>query len=114
MNGRSAGGVGLIPLNAIDGVRQKAGAMFIERVIARKNLSLLDQTTVRRVIIDNGNAVGVEVGDEERTRRLHAGEIVLCASGINSPHLLMLSGIGQAETLRQVGINRSAISGTWE
>jgi choline dehydrogenase len=104
MNGRSAGGVGLIPLNAIDGVRQNAGAMFIDRVVARKNLSLLDQTTVRRVLIDNGNAVGVEVLDGNRTRRLHAGEIVLCASGINSPHLLMLSGIGRAETLRQAGI----------
>jgi predicted dehydrogenase (TIGR03970 family) len=104
LNGRTTGGVGLIPLNAIEGVRQNAGAAFINRVLARRNLSLLDQTTVRRILIENGGAVGVEVDDHGTARRLHASEIVLCASGINSPHLLMMSGIGPAERLADVGI----------
>jgi predicted dehydrogenase (TIGR03970 family) len=104
LNGRSTGGVGLIPLNAIEGVRQNAGGAFIDRVLARRNLSLLDQMTVRRILIDNGVAAGVEVDDHGAARRLYANEIVLCASGINSPHLLMLSGIGPAERLAEVGI----------
>lgn len=104
LNGRSTGGVGLIPLNAIGGVRQNAGAAFIDRVLARENLSLLDRATVRRILIDNGVAAGVEVDDHGAVRRLYANEIVLCASGINSPHLLMLSGIGPAERLTDLGI----------
>jgi predicted dehydrogenase (TIGR03970 family) len=104
LNGRSTGGVGLIPLNAIEGVRQNAGAAFIDRVLARRNLSLLDQAIVRRILIDNGVAAGVEVEDHGAVRRLYANEIVLCASGINSPHLLMLSGIGPAARLTDVGI----------
>jgi predicted dehydrogenase (TIGR03970 family) len=105
LNGRSTGGVGLIPLNAIEGVRQNAGAAFIDRVLARKNLSLLDQATVRRILIDKGDAAGVEVDDHGTPRRLYGQEIVLCASGINSPHLLMLSGVGPADRLAQVGIS---------
>jgi predicted dehydrogenase (TIGR03970 family) len=104
LNGRSTGGVGLIPLNAIEGVRQNAGAAFIDRVVARQNLSLLDQTTVHRILIENGEATGVEVDDHGAARRLYANEIVLCASGINSPHLLMLSGVGSAGRLADVGI----------
>jgi choline dehydrogenase len=105
LNGMTTGGIGLIPLNVIDGVRQNAGAAFVERVLRRKNLSLLDRTTVRRVLIDKGDAVGVEVTHRGAVRSLHASETVLCASGINSPHLLLNSGIGSPSTLKQLNIS---------
>jgi choline dehydrogenase len=105
MNGLSAGGVGLMPLNAVDAIRQNAGASFIDRVIARPNLSLLDRAHVRRVIVEGDRASGLEIIYRGVGHRVMAGEVILCAGGINSPHLLMLSGIGPEAKLRAVGID---------
>lgn len=104
VNGLSKGGVGLSPRNAVAGVRQNAGAAFVDRVLGRRNLSLLDRTSVRRVLLDGGRAVGVECVHGGAVHQLRAREVILCAGAINSPHLLMVSGIGPADKLRQVGV----------
>jgi predicted dehydrogenase (TIGR03970 family) len=104
LNGLSKGGVGLSPRNVVDGIRQNAGAAFVDRVLARRNLSLLDRTVVRRVLMDRDRAIGIEAGQRGAFHHLRAGEVILCAGGINSPHLLLLSGIGPADALLQFGI----------
>jgi choline dehydrogenase len=104
MNGLSTGGVGLMPINAVNAIRQNAGAAFIDRVLARPNLVLLDRTHARRIIVEHNRAVGLEITHRGAKQCATAGEIVLCAGGINSPHLLMVSGIGPEAKLRAVGI----------
>jgi predicted dehydrogenase (TIGR03970 family) len=104
LNGRQSRGVGLSPNNSIDGVRQNAGAAFIGRVIARPNLYVLDRTQVRRVLLEKGRAVGVEAVRGDAPLTLRGSEVILCAGGLNSPHLLMLSGLGPAAKLANAGI----------
>lgn len=105
MNGLSTGGVGLMPLNAVQAIRQNAGAAFIDRVLARPNLALLDRTHVRRIVVENGKATGLEIEHRGKGHSVRSGEVILCAGGINSPHLLMLSGIGPENKLHSAGID---------
>jgi choline dehydrogenase len=72
-NGVDTGGVGLVPMNSIGGVRQNAGAAFLDRTVVRPNLSLLDRTRVNRILIEKGRTVGVEVGERNRLRAVTAG-----------------------------------------
>jgi len=104
LNGLSTGGVGLMPRNVVAGVRLNAGAAFLGRVMPRRNLSLVDRCVVHRVVVHDGRAIGVELDHQGSLHRIHADEVVLCAGGINSPHLLMLSGIGPTEMLGHAGI----------
>ena len=104
MNGLSTGGVGMMPLNAVGAIRQNAGAAFVDRVLARPNLALLDRTHVRRIVVEKSRATGLEITHRGRGHRVSAGEVILCAGGINSPQLLMVSGIGPESKLRAVGI----------
>ncbi|HXC38207.1 MAG TPA: GMC family oxidoreductase N-terminal domain-containing protein, partial [Burkholderiales bacterium] len=97
-------GVGPIPRNCIEGVRMNAALTYLDPCLGRGNLDVMDRSLVRRVIFDGRRAVGVELEREGRVEVCRGGETVLCASGIKSPHLLMLSGVGPAEALRRHGI----------
>jgi choline dehydrogenase-like flavoprotein len=70
----------------------------------RNNLTLLTNTRVGRIRIANGRAVGVECVGADGRADLTADRIVLCAGAIGSAHLLMLSGVGPQETLREAGV----------
>jgi len=76
-------------------------------VLYRPNLRLLTDSTVRRVLIGGGRAVGVEFDDAEGRRQTvwAAREVVLCAGAVNTPQLLMLSGIGDEKELSEFGID---------
>jgi choline dehydrogenase-like flavoprotein len=97
-------GVGALPLNNIDGVRINMALAYLEPVSARPNLRVLSDATVERVLLDGDRAIGVIARHGGESREFHAGEVVLSASAIKSPHLLMLSGIGPAEELAAAGI----------
>ncbi len=71
----------------------------------RPNLVVHGETFVRRVLIDGTRAVGVEAERAGRRVEYRGDEVVLCAGGLKSPHLLMLSGVGPAAELRRHGIN---------
>jgi len=75
---------------------------FIDPVVGRPNLAIVANATVRRVVIQDSRATGVELADGHRLGC--RGEVILCAGALNSPHLLMLSGIGPAASLRSAGI----------
>nr|WP_166179596.1 GMC family oxidoreductase N-terminal domain-containing protein [Altererythrobacter segetis] len=84
------------------GRRASSVRAFIDPVAGRANLSVVANATVRRVVIEDRRATGVELADG---RRLGCrGETILCAGALNSPHLLMLSGIGPAASLKSAGI----------
>ncbi len=97
---------GYINMNiATDGSRVSAARAFLRPNLARPNLTLLLSTNVTKVIFEGDRVSGVELALNDRTRRIRAShEVILAAGSIHTPQLLMLSGIGDAEQLRQLGI----------
>lgn len=103
--GERKDGFGRYDLNQRKGTRLSSARAFLHPVLKRPNLTVLDETLVRKIVFDRGRAIGIEI--ERQSARSIVGarrEIVLCAGATNSPQLLMLSGIGPADHLRDVGI----------
>lgn len=91
--------------NIRDGRRETSYKAFVEPVLHRKNLTVMDRTQVLRIIIENGEATAVEVLHNGQKRIIAAArEIILSGGSLNSPHLLMLSGVGNGEMLQAQGI----------
>jgi choline dehydrogenase len=88
------------------GARWSCADAYLKPVLHRKNLTLVTEAQVRRVIFEGTRAVGVEFDDADgRRQTVRAGrEVVLCAGAVNTPQLLMLSGIGEPKDLRDLGI----------
>ena len=87
------------------GVRSSASRAFVHPVLDRPNLTLLARTQVERIEMRQGRAVGVTIVRDGRRQRLTAAaEVVVSGGTINSPQLLMLSGIGPAAQLERFGI----------
>jgi choline dehydrogenase-like flavoprotein len=99
--GASAEGYGLRQGTIRDGRRDSTAAAYLRPARARRNLVVLTQARVAQVLIESGRAIGVEALIGGRARRIRAErETVLAAGAIQSPQLLMLSGIGPPEELR--------------
>lgn len=104
-NAPGADGAGLIPMNAIDGVRMSAALGYLTpETLARPNLTLFADTFVRRILFDGTRAIGIEVERGGRISEILGKEVILSAGAIKSAHLLMLSGIGPEDDLRAVGV----------
>lgn len=87
------------------GVRCSTSVAYLASAICRPNLTVLTGSLVERVDFNGRTAYGVVVSHRGRRRQIQAArEVVLCAGAIGSPHLLMLSGIGDREHLRSHGI----------
>ena len=108
LNGaREEGSGGYALMNQIirEGRRQSMARAYLYPVLSRKNVTLLVRSHVDRVTFDKLRATGVEVNVGGTARRIAAkNEVILCAGGINTPKLLMLSGIGDESQLRTHGI----------
>jgi choline dehydrogenase-like flavoprotein len=99
-------GVSRMQQNAADGLRYSASRGYIHH-LAPPTLQVQSGVLAKKVIIENGRAVGVEVVDADGTQRtLRAGkEVILSAGFVGSAQLLMLSGVGHAEHLKDQGID---------
>jgi choline dehydrogenase len=87
------------------GRRLSAAGAYLHPVMDRPNLTVLTRATVTKVLMTGNRATGVEViGPKGASRRVSAGEVILCGGAFNSPQLLQLSGIGDADHLRSVGV----------
>jgi choline dehydrogenase len=87
------------------GARWSAADAWLRPALRRKNLTLITNATVTRVIFSDKQAVGVEVENNGTRQFVRARrEVVVCAGAVNSPQLLMLSGIGDREHLQRHGI----------
>ncbi len=105
-------GVGPYPLNNIDGVRQSTAVTYLAEARNRPNLNILSDCTTRRVLFEGERAIGVEVERGGQVEQHHADEIVLCAGAVGTPQIMMLSGLGPAHHLRQIGVEvRQHLSG---
>ena len=97
-------GVGPHQLNNIDGVRMSTALTYLGMARHRLNLTVRGGVLVQRVLFDGDRAVGVEAESGGETFTIEAQEIVLSGGSINSPQLLMLSGVGPADHLSGLGI----------
>ncbi|HCP78831.1 MAG TPA: dehydrogenase, partial [Pusillimonas sp.] len=105
-NSARQAGFSRLQMSIKDGRRCSAASGYLRPALKRPNLSIKVNTLVSRVLIHNGQAIGVEVIENGRPVAIHADQEVLLSGGvINSPQLLMLSGIGNAEHLRRHGID---------
>ena len=104
-NGPDPGGVaGFLPKNMRDGRRQSA-AVFLEPARRRPNVEIRSSAHATRLLLEGRRVVGVEYLHDGRREQVRARrEVVLCAGAIDSPKILMLSGIGAADDLRAHGI----------
>ncbi|MCW3796660.1 GMC family oxidoreductase N-terminal domain-containing protein [Sphingomonas sp. BN140010] len=105
INGPEQEGVGWFQVNIKDGKRWSAAVAYLHPAMDRPNLRVETRALARRVLFEGRRAVGVEF-EQRGTRRVVRArrEVILSGGAINSPQLLELSGIGQGERLRQLGI----------
>jgi choline dehydrogenase len=103
-NGESQEGVAVCQQNAGGGLRYSSSIGYLDRH-GLPNLTVTTGALITRVLIEDGRATGVEVRTQAGHGIIRADhEVILCAGVFGSPQLLMLSGIGPAEHLRQHGI----------
>lgn len=105
LNGEQQEGFGPMPMTVAQGRRSSSSRSYLRPAESRPNMRVLTRAKVRRICLRNGQAKGVQAqirGTDVSIEARH--EVILCAGAINSPQLLMLSGIGPQEHLRSVGI----------
>jgi choline dehydrogenase len=104
-NGEQQEGFGPMEQTVWQGRRWSAANAYLKPALKRPNVSLI-RALARKVVIEEGRAVGVEISRGGKIETLRANrEVIVAASSINSPKLLMLSGIGPAAHLAEHGID---------
>ncbi|MBG1245102.1 GMC family oxidoreductase [Nostoc sp. NZL] len=105
VNGKQQSGAGLYQLTIKDGKRHSAAAAFLVPILQRPNLTVTTGALVTRLLFENARTVGVEYLHEGTLHQVKVNsEMILSAGAFDSPKLLMLSGIGDAEHLQAMGI----------
>ncbi len=105
VNGFQQEGFARFDRNIRDGRRWSSARAYLHPVKGRKNLTVRCLAQVDRVLFDGTSATGVEYRRPGgRTKRVDAGEVILCGGAVNTPQLLQLSGIGNPEELIPLGV----------
>ncbi|AGF73768.1 GMC family oxidoreductase [Corynebacterium halotolerans] len=97
-------GVSQMQLNLRDDRRFNTWHAYLRPVVDHPNLTLLTGAHARRLLIEDGTVVGVEYEKDGELQTAFARETILATGALNSPELLLRSGIGPAEELREVGV----------
>ncbi|MFK8015498.1 MAG: GMC family oxidoreductase [Gammaproteobacteria bacterium] len=103
-NGATQHGVGPYHVTQRNGSRCSAAVAFLHPVASRSNLTVWRDTNVHQVLFDGQRAYGVAGEQDGEPIKANGGQIIVSAGAINSPQLLMLSGVGPADHLRRMGI----------
>jgi len=98
-------GVGYFKVTQKNGLRWNTARAFLGPVGYRQNLKVETHAHTERVIVEGGRAVGVAYRKGGMLHRVRAGEVILAAGAIGSPHILQLSGIGPGAHLQAHGID---------
>ena len=88
-----------------NGQRCSTAVAYLRPALGRPNLTVSTRSHAERIVLDGSRASGVEYKRKGKTRTAHAGHVILSGGAINSPQLLMLSGIGPADQLKVHGID---------
>lgn len=105
-SGAAQEGVGRYQLTQVGGERASVARAYLHPVLARSNLTVRTGIRVMRVLMAGKRALGVQYAKAGSLRRIEAGTVIVCAGAINSPQLLLLSGIGPRERLEPHGIRQ--------
>lgn len=103
-NGASRDGFGPVDLTVGKGKRSSASAAYLHPVKKRPNLTVMTGAQACRILIDDKRATGVSFRHDGSDKIACAPDVILSAGAINTPQLLMLSGVGPAQHLREHGI----------
>jgi choline dehydrogenase len=104
-NGEMQDGAGLYQVTQKNGSRHSAADAYLKPALDRKNLTVVTNAHVSRIVLENQRAVGVEYFHATGTNVARAGrEVILAGGSISSPQLLLLSGIGPADEIKRAGI----------
>lgn len=104
-NGASQEGAGLFQVTQKNGQRHSAAAAYLQPALRRPNLTVHTGAHATRILFEQQRAVGVEFLRAGKSERVTASrEVILCGGAINSPQLLLLSGLGKAELLHALDI----------
>ena len=116
MNGYKQEGFGLMDTTIFNGKRQSTSVTYLHPVKQRKNLTLMTNIQVNKIIIENSIAIGVELKQKNKFNKIFADkEVILSAGAINSPKILMLSGVGPEKELKDHDIKPvSVLNGVGE
>ena len=106
-NGEEQLGASLLQFTIKKNKRHSAASAFLKPAMRRKNLTVRTNTQVKAILVEDGKAVGVEVmTSHSSTERINCTkEVILSAGAIQSPQILMLSGIGEPTELSKQGID---------
>ena len=108
-NGETQEGVGYFQQTSFKGFRRSSYRSFLNKKIRnRKNLTIITNTQVSKVLFKNKKAIGVQCieSNANKDRNIYANsEVIISAGSISSPQILQLSGIGDEEHLKRLGIN---------
>lgn len=106
-NGKKQTGASLCQMTIKNGKRQSGAVAFLKSALKRPNLNAITKARVTRILFENKKAVGVEYVDKRNKKQyIHVNkEIILSAGAFQSPQILMLSGVGDAAELKEVGID---------
>ncbi len=111
-NGATQDGFGWYQVTQRNGARCSAATAYLDPARARPNLRIRTHALAERVLLSGTRAVGIDFRHRGRRVRAEAGEVILSGGALNSPQLLMLSGIGPADHLRERGVElRHAMAG---
>ena len=105
-NGASMSGAGLYQVISRAGLRRSQSTSFLRPALHRKNLTLKTGARVVKIVIESGRATGVTLATRPGAAKMISArrEVILSSGAINTPRLLMLSGIGAADELRSLGV----------
>src|SRR5690349_7443358 len=103
-NGAQQAGFGLYQVTQKNGARCSTAAGYLRAARGRSNLRVLTRAALQHVLLDGHRAIGVDYRHHGRLTRAEAREVILCGGAINSPQLLMLSGIGPPDHLQALGV----------
>ena len=104
LNHPESTGVGYYALNRIDGIRMSTAMTYLDMARDRLNLTIRSEVMVHRVLFDGTRAVGVLAESGAEVFEVAAARVILSGGAINSPQLLMLSGVGPKNHLEEHGI----------
>ena len=104
-NGPAQDGAGLYQVTQKNGARHSAAEAYLRPAMGRRNLEVVTGAHALRVLVEARRAVGIEYAQDGVPRQARAEcEVILAGGAVNSPQLLLLSGVGPAEELKAVGI----------
>lgn len=103
-NGHEQEGVGLFDVTCKNGARHSAATAYLKPILSRSNLSVLTGAKTRKVLLEQGQAVGVQYAHQGQVKTARASRVIMSAGAVQSPQILMLSGVGPADRLRGHGI----------